>query len=84
MELRTRLKLVPEVGFPKAVGKPVKRFGILFVWTADYEAVCKRFLLRFSGIHSFVEDKDLVPLVNRIFLVGFDDEIWHCAVGLKN
>ena len=37
----------------------------------------------FAGIHSFVEDKDLVSLVKSIFLVGFDDEVWHKAVVLK-
>jgi hypothetical protein len=26
----------------------------------------------------------LVSLVDGIFLVGFDDEIWHNVVGLKN
>ena len=36
-----------------------------------------------AGIHSLVEDKDLVSLVNSVFLVGFDDEIWHNAVVLK-
>jgi len=25
----------------------------------------------------------LVSLVNSVFLVGLDDEIWHSAVGLK-
>jgi hypothetical protein len=75
---------VPEVGFPKAISKPVDRFSILFVWTDDYEAVGKGFFLGFTGVHSFVEDKDLVSLVSCVFLVGFDDEIWHSAVGLKN
>jgi hypothetical protein len=26
----------------------------------------------------------LVSLVDSVFLVGLDDEIWHSAVGLKN
>jgi len=75
---------VPEVGFPKTVGKPINRFGILFVWEHNHKTVGKRFFLGFTGVHSFVEDKDLVSLVGSVFLVGLDDEIWHSAVGLKN
>jgi hypothetical protein len=66
---------VPEVGHPKAVGKPVDRFGILFVWEHNHKTIGERFFLGFTGVHSFVEDKDLVSFVNRVFLVGFDDEI---------
>ena len=74
---------MPEVGFPKAIGKPVDCFGFFFVWAADYETVGKGFFLGFSTIHSFVEDKDLVSLVGSVFLVGLDNEIWHNAFGLK-
>ncbi|MFT4972891.1 MAG: hypothetical protein ACI9JY_002097 [Saprospiraceae bacterium] len=38
----------------------------------------------FTGVQSFIEDKDLVSLVRSLFLVGLDDEIWLSAVGLKN
>jgi hypothetical protein len=50
----------------------------------NYKAVCERFFLGFSAVHSLVEDKDLVSFVSSVFLVGFDDEIWHGAVGLKH
>ena len=49
----------------------------------NYKAIGKRFFLRFARVHSFVEYKDLVSLVCSVFLVGFDDEVWHSAVGLK-
>jgi len=75
---------VPEVGFPEAVGQPVEGFGFLFVWATDYKAVGKWFFLGFSGVHSFVEDKDLVTLVDSVFLVCFNDEVWHDAVVLKS
>jgi len=75
---------VPEVGFPKTVGKPVDRFGILFVWEHNHKTVSKGFFLGFSTIYSFVEDKDLVSLVGSVFLVCLDDEIRHSVVGLKN
>ncbi len=75
--------MVPEVWFPKAISKPVDGFGILFVWEHNHKTVGKGFFLGLAGVHSFVEDKDLVSLVNRIFLVGFDDEVWHKAVVLK-
>jgi hypothetical protein len=75
---------VPEVGFPKTVGKPVDGFGFLFVRTANHKTVGKWFFLGFPRVHSFVEDKDLVSLINSVFLVGLDDEVWHSVVGLKN
>ena len=40
--------------------------------------------LHLSGVHSFVEDKDLVSLVGSVFLVCLDDEIQHSVVSLKN
>jgi hypothetical protein len=33
--------------------------------------------LGLADVHSFVENKDLVSLVNGFFLMGFDDEVWH-------
>ena len=34
----------------------------------------------FAGVHSLVKDKDLVPLVGSVFLVGLDDEVQHSDV----
>ncbi len=68
---------LPEFGFPKAVGQPVDRFGIVWVGELDNKTVGKGFFLGFTTVQSFVKDKDLVAFVAGVFLVCFNDEIRH-------
>lgn len=93
MELRTRLKWVPEGGFPKTVGKPVECFDFLFVWTNNREAVRKGF---FFGVYQCVNIGFFVVLLftyyDNVFITTFNPEVnnsnlirnqfpYHCRNG---
>jgi len=39
--------------------------------------------LHLSGVHPFVDPKDVVLLVSSVFLVGLDDEVSYSGSGLK-
>nr|WP_188495543.1 hypothetical protein [Flavobacterium palustre] len=75
---------MPKFRFPQAVCYPIHIFTIFVRVKYDYKTVGKWFFGWLSAIHSFVEDKYSVSTVGSVFLVGFDDEVWHGSLVLKN
>ncbi len=74
---RTNEISMPKFGLPKAMGYPKNAIAVLFVFEYDNKAVSERFLLRFTAVQTFVQNKQMRFEITNTFFVGFDDVILH-------